>query len=963
MADQQSFRTRTLICVSTLTVMALGACGGGSETFTPIPAGGGVTPPPAPVVVAPTDPCETTPALSTAYASGQIADAEDASALTAEISKDIACASNALNPAKRALFGLDADGNATANTLRAIDWNPTHDAAILDAAGTGAVVLRSNAVFVEDYTVRNEGLGVAAEIGEARTLVLGSNPMRTAYRAGVANAGMDRLLNNATGWMTDRDDLATGELSVVIAQMRQSYYFPDRVAVRSWLDSQYGERVSYNAAATCDGSALAGCLADNPDLLIISQVSEADDIAAVMDTVEAALARGQAVLYMHYDGGLTDLGRALIPALGARYVADNYWRKQSLAGFDGTAGYGDLSKSEADLTALIENLGDDGFSFDLAECDDKSCPDTSAYAAEFLGPVQAVKSRIDAHDRNTTDVFTLDGHKIDKGLVLLADYYRQSATFPMDKNTTPRVEMLRSLFADHTVHVARGIAPVQADLGNFSRSDFAATPRATVPVNLTARRHYSAAGVYAVPGQTVRVTRTDSTSVKTHIRINLLRSGATHEFSDTGYTRPKHLSTSDMPIAPGETLEFTSPHGGPIQVRFDDQDMETAFTFENVGQHAVWRGPEDDADFAAKLDAGEFDWAELITPGFQVHSTLEKMRTTTERENFPSAAQVAAGTQHYLSNLPHVLAGLKGDGIDVVPEIHDFATANGLEVQTLSTVKHMNADQATCGYGCSGNPYDAYWSFNPIGHGDIHELGHGLERSRFLYTGQPGHTGTNPYSYYAKSKYLIATGDAAGLGCQNLPYQRIFETVQDSQKTADPAQFMRDAELTGWSDGAAINFQLMMAAQDLGLLENGYHLLARQHILDREFNVADDNDNAWAAKREGLGFGAFSRAEARALSNNDWNLIALSHALDRDISDWLELWGFELSDAAKLAVADKTKLPTDLYVAQPTDHCTGFPTQKLPADGQQTWPAAKATKPGFDWTDTNEHVCTEGDDH
>ena len=321
-----------------------------------------------------------------------------------------------------------------------------------------------------------------------------------------------------------------------------------------------------------------------------------------------------------------------------------------------------------------------------------------------------------------------------------------------------------------------------------------------------------------------------------------------------------------------------------------------------------------------------------------MHSTLEKMRETVNHPVWPSAAQVAEATQHHLHNLPHVLAGLKGDGIDVVPEIHDFAATNGLDVHTLTTVKHMNADQATCGYGCSGNPYDAYWDFNPIGHGDIHELGHGLERSRFRYTGQPGHTGTNPYSYFSKSEFFKETGNTSELGCQNLPYEELFNTVQVSRSQADPAQYMRDQNLTEWNHGAGINLQIMMAAQDLGLLDNGYHLLARQHILDREFNLADNSDDSWAEKKDGLGFGDFTRDAARALSNNDWNLIALSHALNRNLSNYLERWGFELSDTAKAAVADKADFPTDFYVAEPQAHCLGFPTEKLPMDGSGTWP-------------------------
>lgn len=44
-------------------------------------------------------------------------------------------------------------------------------------------------------------------------------------------------------------------------------------------------------------------------------------------------------------------------------------------------------------------------------------------------------------------------------------------------------------------------------------------------------------------------------------------------------------------------------------------------------------------------------------------------------------------------------------------------------------MQHFNADQATCGYGCSGNPYDAWWSFSVIGWGDNHEMGESINNS------------------------------------------------------------------------------------------------------------------------------------------------------------------------------------------------------------------------------------------
>jgi hypothetical protein len=928
--------------------LALTACGGGGPEASGL--GGPVAVAPPPVVVGTEQAVEkgcagrsTDAAVDEALASGRVGDLTEDD-LFKDIFGQLSCAIEDADDVRAAFFSLDDTYASTDNTLTSITWDPTHDAGLLEPAADSVTLLHSNAVTRTDRTVLNAALAIAGQTKSARHLAFGSNPMRTIWRGGEAE-GMTEFMQNGIGWLTQRDDLATGDLKVVIAQMAQSYYFPDQVSVRSWLDAQYGTRVTYNEATACDDAALSGCLTDSPDLLIISQVG---DEPGVPELVKAAMDAGTPVLYMHYDGGLTSLGAKLLPLLGARYVRDNYWQNQSISNFNGTEQVGKISAEDQALQNILEHFEGDDFAFDFVACADRSCPADHGYISDFLTPVETLKSRIDAFDRSTMDLFALEGSRRDKALVLLADRFRAEARFPMDKVATPKGEFLRSMFADHVVHTARSVAPLQADLGNFSRSDFSHVTPVTKTVTLTARQYYSAAGVYAIPGQTVRVTRTDQSDVTTHIRVNLLRSGATHEFEDNGYKRPKHLSSVDMPIKPGGSLSFTSPHGGPIQVRFNNKDLETRFTFENVGEHAVWRSAADDADFAARIDADDFDWAELITPGFQVHSKSEKMRETLNHPVWPSAAMVAEATQQHLHNLPHVLGGFKGDGIDVVPEIHDFATTNGLEIHTLDTVKHMNADQATCGYGCSGNPYDAYWNFNPIGHGDIHELGHGLERSRFRYTGQPGHTGTNPYSYFSKSEFYKETGNTSDLGCQNLPYNALFETVQASRKTTDPAQYMRDQNLTGWNQGAAINLQIMMAAQDLGLLENGYNLLARQHIIDREFNLADNSDEAWAGKKDGLGFGAFMRTDAQSLSNNDWNLIALSHALNRNLSDYLELWGFELSDTAKAAVSDKVDFPTDFYVAGSQAHCTGFPTEKLPVDGDQVWPLAGKTTEKFE---------------
>ena len=125
---------------------------------------------------------------------------------------------------------------------------------------------------------------------------------------------------------------------------------------------------------------------------------------------------------------------------------------------------------------------------------------------------------------------------------------------------------------------------MQKDLGNFSRSDFSNTPRITKTVNIESKRHFRAAGVYAIPGQTVKVTRLDEAELTTKIYMSSVRDGATHLYAKNGYKRPRYLQSTYLEIEPGETVEFTSAIGGPIQIRFSANDLMTQFKFENVGQ-------------------------------------------------------------------------------------------------------------------------------------------------------------------------------------------------------------------------------------------------------------------------------------------------------------------------------------------------------------------------------------------
>lgn len=138
----------------------------------------------------------------------------------------------------------------------------------------------------------------------------------------------------------------------------------------------------------------------------------------------------------------------------------------------------------------------------------------------------------------------------------------------------------------------------------------------------------------------------------------------------------------------------------------------------------------------------------------------------------------------------------------------------------------------------------------------------------------------------------------------------------------------------------ATMLQTMIAAQKQGALQNGWHLLARLHILLREFERAQADEASWLAKRDQLGFGSFDLASAKGLSNNDFLMIAMSFSTGLDYRDFYQMWGLATSDAAKAQVASFAypAVPKSIYVYAPGDYCYGLDLQAVAVDGEQAWP-------------------------
>lgn len=730
-----------------------------------------------------------------------------------------------------------------------------------------------------------------------------------------------------------------------------SFSSSDRTDILNWITAAHPSLTVVDCNTVAE---LENCYS-NVDLIMTGWRGNNDDASAIKQALAAAMNNGKPVLYMHsWYEAYNDVAHAIADLLNFSLpYGGNYWANDAATWDNVTAMQGavweDLGLGS--IETMLQHLRDKDYSFDWSKCDgNNSCDSDSLQNTQFLQGAAKVRSIMTSLDSNKRNIFTEDGLRFEKLLALIGDRFRQDVQYPMDKETTDDTVFMKSLYADNAVYNYRLVNPAQPDMGNFSRSDFSHITPTTRTVNLTSKKNFRSTGAYALPGKTFKVTRNDTSNLTVKVFINTLRSGATHLYENGGYKRPKYLQSTAVEIKAGETLELTSPYGGPLQLSFSANDLPVNVTFEGVGEHAYWASAADNAAFTAKLDAGEFDWAEVVTAGFEVHSKLDKMRNSVADSKWGTPAALAAATERYMSNYPHIVAGFRGPGIDVVPEIHDFAATKGWSINNLDLVKHMNADQASCGSGCSGNPYDAYWSYSPIGHGDVHELGHGLQGG-MRFVGWEVHSMTNHYPYYTKSRYNENIGSNADT-CQSLSFENLFNFLQASINQPDPAAYLQANvwDIAGWNWQASMFIQVLMSAQNNGAVDNGWHIRARLHIMEREFYraAADNNETEWEAKRESLGFSTYSLSEAKAADNNDWLLIAISTVTGMDYRNYLSMWGIPFSDKADNQV-DSYKFnaaPRHFYISDATGYC--FTKQNgdflgkaaLPVDGSTSWPEA-----------------------
>lgn len=897
------------------------------------------------------------------------------------------------------IFKLAEDGSLQAGSISGIYWNPSHDSVWLNNLNEAAnvPVLVTNNAIKDAGNSQNKVLGIVGVNDTARYAVMGGNPLhdlaRTTESGGSGNAQLSAFLKSQLEWLTQRNNLETGSFKVVIAHQSDSYWFRHDATTRKWFTTFY-PNATVNANDACESALLASCLS-GADLLVIGRDSGSEDnhgipfdLNATMAAVKAAQANGIPVLYVQYDGGMNDLGLALMDYFGLT-ASDNYWRQEYLDNFEPTQLINN-SSSDLDAVKLVIDALDSGayhFAFEAADCINDvgtvKCDTTNVselatggtLQSEFFKGVEAMRTTLQALDKKAINVFDLDNsYTWLKTAVLLGDKYRQQIHYPMDKVSTDNTAFFKALYADYTVHYARPNNAYQPDMGDFTDAQAALNSQAgitkTVAFTPTQFDEWSSTGLYAPPGKTISIRRMDASPSQVKIKINVLRQ-STRLWNSKGYSRPRYMSSMEMVLEPGKTYAISTPYGGPIYVGWQAvASGAVPFTLEfgAVLNNPLLASTDDTAvtAFSAAINASNSDWVDIKTPYAEVHSLKSYvLKSFDGQDGINGNGYTNVDVKAYINDLNNYLilgnysfGGIVGEGIPALNnDVSAFCAEKGLttvsydgSVRNLCTdpfihakprIQHINADiNAACGGLCAGNPFDSGSPIDPLGWGENHEMGHNLQATRLkVYGSRSGEVSNNIFPLHTQWRWTVDKNLSKHPSQTRPANGNAYQILQSAIAANTPASI--DHPL--WAESGIYDkaFERLSFYMQLGYTQQSWDVYTKLYILDHILKDATKTDAKWNAVKVIIGMGSYTRAEATAMPGNDFLYVMASTIAGKNYSNYFTLWGIEVSQAAIDQVTSNRlieQVPSLFYYVN-NELPAAMPSiaDTLPLDGVTTW--------------------------
>jgi hypothetical protein len=846
-----------------------------------------------------------------------------------------------------------------------------------------------------------------------------SNFGNTAPAAGSAEARMEQVFVRAIRWLTGNNAADGAGLKVVTAHLADSFYFRHDRGTRGFFTRHFSA-AQLNADDTCESAGLEGCLDGASLLVIGADDGTGDDnsrvpldVAAIDRALTLARSRGIPVLYAPHYREENAMNARVHRALRVT-VSNNYWDIQRLDGASTAELTGRALPVDA-VARAVETVCDGT----LTAADFEPCtpnPDARAttldscaapmFRSKLMDGATIVRQSVEAMDASGTNPFATDGYRIVRGAILLGDLLRSGPSplrYPIPWNTTP-AQLARAAFSDSSMHLAHGTNRAIADMGTYACTresvlsapcrpyDPAMIPTAasTVSTAFLQGDEWTSTGRYALAGRPFRLRRTDVVAGRVFARVGFARLGTTRAFEmasgSTAYSRPQRLVSAWIELEKDREIELSSPLGGPIYLRTIGSDaargMLATVETTGTGAHAALleATPQAAANFVNEVRANPLPHVDARLTGFEIHLRRDRfLRTVTGSTEIARRASgpftVAYNSdvnlaidhiQNHFVGSVYGLAGFAAPGSTLEATLSSDVKAvcqtlgwacTDASVHRRSTIQHANYDEnANCGSGCSGNPFDADWSIIPLGWGESHELGHNLQIKQLnvhytsaadranwaRWSNRAGENSNNIFPYHTLWRFIRrAQSDSTVVTDGHMNFKTLFAASQSSRaalvSTVMGAQrrVIFDERCNVLADGATSEADLLPEAiwgdpayaADNGLrmafyvglavrlhgatvqgraLADGWDIFPLLYAHARLFSQAARAEASWTAARASLGFDRFAFSgdaqygggNVSTMPGNDFLLVSLSWITGRDVRPYFREHGVRFSDRA-----------------------------------------------------------------
>ena len=533
------------------------------------------------------------------------------------------------------------------------------------------------------------------------------------------------------------------------------------------------------------------------------------------------------------------------------------------------------------------------------------------------------------------------------------------------------VGLAQFMFADSSILYSRKSAPAQDDLGSVYCStwntllgkngcsdykNFADTTKVTryndwvvQDAGIYPNDVWTTTGVFAIPGVPFTVTRLDDRAdITLYVALWYQRSGTTKSLdadsSKPGYYqyhRPQYMRSPYVLLTKDKTITITSPTGGPIYFGLVSSGVTRTSTnylkasFSNVARHPSILDVGVDAQvngLVSDIKTNPIPIVDIKAPGMELHMRSDYLLSSLKKDyDFMVDYSGDNGMKTMLYDLRYnflepqmTLAGFKAPGkllTESLPQTVQTAcklltwNCTDTSIHQYSGIQHANYDErATCGNGCSGNPFDMDWTMSPLGWGESHELGHNMQQSLMSiswvasgasrdlwsnYQSRAGENSNNIFPYHNKWRYYriyknyngtIQNSRGASLdGFLNLQsaYSRVNKTVSGVNKQVifdsscavaksyplgtQLSRVILDATYADSSyaadNNARMDFYLQIPMIMTGktvvkgkvTLTNGYEMFTLIYQGVRTLKYYAQTDARWKQYRSTIGFNLFNR--------------------------------------------------------------------------------------------------------